>query len=61
MIRESSFKGKILEELQKNVFPNFENRKIKCYIDSVFKLEDVVEAHKRLDEKKHIGKVILNI
>ncbi len=60
-IRESSFKGKILEELQKNVFPNFENRKIKCYIDSVFKLEDVVEAHKRLDEKKHIGKVILNI
>ena len=56
-IRESSFKGKILEELQKNVFPNFDNRIIKCYIDSVFKLEDVVERMKRLNFDKE-GKAI---
>ena len=40
-IREKTYKAKILNDLKKIVFPNFENGKIKCYIDSVFKLKDV--------------------
>ncbi len=60
-IRNSSFKGHILNQLKKFVFPNFENGKIKCYIDSVFKIEDVVASHKRLQEGSHIGKVVLEL
>jgi NADPH:quinone reductase-like Zn-dependent oxidoreductase len=37
-----------------------ENGEIKIYIDSVFNLEDVVKAHQRLEEGKHIGKIVLN-
>lgn len=58
-IRNSQFKGEILNELKKFVFPSFENGKIKCYIDSTFKINDVISSHKRMQEGKHIGKVVL--
>ena len=60
-IRNSSFKGKILNSLIKFVFPQIEKGKVKIFIDSIYKLDDVVKAHKRLDEGKHIGKIVLNI
>ena len=60
-IRDNSFKGKILNDLVKFVFPEIEKGKIKIFIDSVYNLEDVVNAHKRIDEGKHIGKIVLNI
>ncbi|MBD22599.1 MAG: NAD(P)H-quinone oxidoreductase [Alphaproteobacteria bacterium] len=59
-IRDNRFKGQVLKELEKFVFPLLIKRKIKCYIDSIFKFEDVVQAHHRIDEGKHIGKIILN-
>ena len=60
-IRDNSFKGKVLNNLVKFVFPKIEKGSIKIFIDSIYKLEDVVKAHKRLDEGKHIGKIVLNI
>ena len=60
-IRDNSFKGKILNNLIKFVFPSNRKKKIKIFIDSIYKLDDVVKAHKRLDEGKHIGKIVLNI
>ena len=53
-------KKDILEDLRTNVFPSLEKGEIKIYIDSVFNLEDVVKAHQRLEEGKHIGKIVLN-
>ena len=44
----------------KNLFSLLIERKIKCFVDSVFKFEDVVKAHQKIDEGKHIGKIILN-
>ena len=58
-IRNNEFKGQILKELKNFVFPLLINRKIKCYIDSIFNLKEVVNAHRRIDEGKHIGKIIL--
>ena len=60
-IRDKYFKGKILNDLIKFVFPKIENGEVKIYIDSIYKLDDVVKAHKRLDEGKHIGKIVLII
>ena len=48
-------------DLKKIVFPNFENGRIKCYIDSVFKLKDVVSSHKYLEGGGHIGKIVIEI
>ena len=36
-------------------------RLLEDYIDSIYKLSDAAEAHKRLEEGEHIGKVILKI
>ena len=60
-IRDNSFKGKVLNNLVKFVFPQIEKGNIKIFIDSIYKLDDVVKAHKRLDEGKHIGKIVLNV
>ncbi|WP_338603151.1 zinc-binding dehydrogenase [Sulfolobus tengchongensis] len=35
--------------------------KIKAVIDSVFSLKDAVEAHKKLEENKKVGKIVLKI
>ena len=59
-IRSNKFKGQVLTELKKFVFPLIIERKIKCFVDSVFKFKDVIKAHQRIDEGKHIGKIILN-
>ena len=59
-IRSNKFKGQVLTELKKFVFPLITERKIKCFVDSVFKFKDVIKAHQRIDEGKHIGKIILN-
>ncbi|MAT33374.1 MAG: NAD(P)H-quinone oxidoreductase [Rickettsiales bacterium] len=58
-IRNDNFKGRILSELKKFVFPLLIKREIKCYIDSSFDLKNASDAHKRLDEGKHIGKIVL--
>ena len=60
-IRDKSFKGVILEDLKKFVFPFFESGDIKCYIDSVFKIDDVISSHEYFDKGNHIGKIILEI
>ncbi len=60
-IRNSKFKSQIMNELIKFVFPHFENGKIKCYIDSVFKIENVIQSHKRLEKGNHIGKIVLEL
>ena len=60
-VRDIEFKAKILKDLEKNVFPHLENGSIKCYIDSVYKIDDVISAHRRLQEGNHIGKVILEL
>ena len=60
-IRDSIFKGQILRELQKHVFPSFEDGRIKCYIDSVYSLNDATKAHKKMESSKHIGKIIIKI
>ena len=60
-IRDSNFKQKILKDLNKFVFPKIEVGSIKIIVDSVFKLEDVELAHKKLYNNSHIGKVILSL
>ncbi|MYG41553.1 MAG: zinc-binding dehydrogenase, partial [Rhodobacteraceae bacterium] len=43
------------------VFPYLETGRIKPIMDSTFKLDEVVEAHKKMESSKHIGKIVLEI
>jgi NADPH:quinone reductase len=53
-------KGAIAQRLLQEVWPRLPARKnIRPVVDSVFRLEDAAEAHRRLDASAHIGKIVL--
>ena len=54
-------KARIAEDLIEKVFPYLEAGRIKPIMDSTFKLDEVVEAHKKMESSKHIGKIVLEI
>lgn len=56
--RETAFKAAIARELEEKVWPLLASGRIAPAIDSTFRLEDIVEAHKRL-EQGPLGKVML--
>jgi len=60
-IRTKYYKNEILKDLTRNIFPYFENNSIKCYIDSIYSINDIVKAHNYFEKGKHIGKVLLKI
>lgn len=54
-------KRAIRDELQSEVWPRIEKGEITPLIDKVFKLEEVVEAHRLMESSNHIGKIILTV
>ena len=58
-IRDKFFKQKLKENIEKFIFPNILNGKIRPIIDSVYQLRDAKLAHEKLYKSDHIGKIIL--
>ena len=54
-------KSEIADGLSKEVWPLIDSGKIKPVMDSTYDIDDVVEAHKRLDSSNHIGKITLKV
>jgi NADPH:quinone reductase len=59
--RPVSFKAELARALQETVWPIIKQGRYKPVIDKIFPLEDVVDAHKRIDGGEHIGKIILTM
>ena len=57
--REVPFKAAIARSLEEKVFPLFADGRTKVVMDQVFALDDVVEAHRRMEGSSHIGKIVL--
>lgn len=54
-------KARIACDLEQRVWPLFAEGKIKPVIDSVFPLEQAMEAHRRMESSQHIGKIMLKV
>jgi putative PIG3 family NAD(P)H quinone oxidoreductase len=52
-------KANMAKAIEQRVWPLLSEGKIKAIIDSSFKLEDAVGAHRRIDDPEHIGKIVL--
>lgn len=52
-------KAAIADELREKVWPLLENNTVYPVIDSVFPVEQVKEAHLRMESGQHIGKIVL--
>ncbi len=59
--RTIEFKSKIAEELRETVWPLLDTQKIKVHIDSIFPLEKFKDAHIRMENGNHLGKIILSL
>lgn len=58
--RSTAEKSAIMAKVRQQVVPLVESGAIKVLVDSVFPLSDVIEAHRRLDSREHVGKVVLD-
>ena len=59
--RTTEFKSKIAEELRETVWPLLDTQKIRVHVDSVFPLEEFKDAHIRMENGNHLGKIILSL
>lgn len=57
--QEPKAKARMAKAIEQRVWPLIAEGKVKAVIDSSFKLEDAVGAHRRIDDPKHIGKIVL--
>jgi putative PIG3 family NAD(P)H quinone oxidoreductase len=54
-------KADIVAEFTRRVLPRFGDRAIVPVIEKVFPIDQVVEAHRMMEEDKHFGKIVLKI
>ncbi|MFD2263749.1 NAD(P)H-quinone oxidoreductase [Lacibacterium aquatile] len=59
--RPVAAKGAIAKALKEKVWPLFEAGRIKPVIHSVLPLEKAAEAHRELEDGRHIGKIVLGL
>ena len=59
--RPVSEKGEIVAEFTRRALPKFADRTIVPIIEKVFSLDQVVEAHRMMEEDKHFGKIVLKV
>ncbi|HOI66956.1 MAG TPA: NAD(P)H-quinone oxidoreductase [Thiomonas arsenitoxydans] len=57
--RSVAFKSAVAQALQKTVWPWIEQGRVRPVIDAVFPAEDIVQAHQRMEQGQHIGKLVL--
>jgi putative PIG3 family NAD(P)H quinone oxidoreductase len=54
-------KGEIVAEFTRTALPRFADRTIVPIIEKIFPLDQVVEAHRMMEEDKHFGKIVLKV
>jgi putative PIG3 family NAD(P)H quinone oxidoreductase len=59
--RPVEFKAMVADEIAKTVWPYVEGGRLRPVIDTTFALEEVAEAHARMESGDHIGKIVLEV
>jgi len=54
-------KGEIVAEFVRRAIPKFADRSVVPIIEKVFPIDQVVDAHRMMEEDKHFGKIVLKI
>lgn len=54
-------KGEIVAEFTRRALPKFADRTIVPVIEKVFSIDEVVAAHRMMEEDKHFGKIVLKM
>ena len=54
-------KAEIVAEFTKRALPKFADRTIVPIIEKVFTIDEVVSAHRMMEEDTHFGKIVLRV
>ena len=57
--RSVAEKGAIAAAVRAEVWPLFESGRVRPVIDRTFPLAEVAEAHRRMERREHVGKIVL--
>ncbi|HZJ11648.1 MAG TPA: NAD(P)H-quinone oxidoreductase [Methyloceanibacter sp.] len=58
-IQRTEAKARMARSIEERIWPLIAEGKLKPVIDSTFKLEEAADAHRRIDDPDHIGKIVL--
>lgn len=50
-----------MSDFEQKILPHFQSGLLQAIIDSEFELNEIVEAHKRMESNVNIGKILLKI
>lgn len=59
--RPADEKARLAEKLEREIWPLLAEGRIRPRIDKIYPMDKVAEAHARMDDSGHVGKVILKI
>jgi len=59
--RDENYQGKLRDQLVEHALPKFVNGSFKVYIEKVFDMEQIKEAHELLESNKTKGKLICKV
>ena len=59
--RSNEFKALLADEIHQHAWPLFEDGTIAPVMDEVFPLSQAADAHRRMEEGEHIGKIVLEV
>ena len=59
--RSVEFKTMVADEIARSVWPYVEGGRLRPVIDSVYPLSEAEQAHMRMEEGNHMGKIVLEV
>ncbi|TFI57369.1 NAD(P)H-quinone oxidoreductase [Sphingomonas parva] len=59
--RDEGFKARVAAELRARVWPLLDAGEIRPVVDSVFPLAEAADAHRRMEDGAHVGKIVLTV
>ena len=54
-------KAKIAQALEKEIWPHLASGRIRPVVDQIFPMAEATEAHRRMEQSAHIGKIALKV
>ncbi len=57
--RSDDYKSNLIKEFSKDILPYFDSGRLKPIVDTVYNVENINEAHKKMEENKNIGKILI--
>lgn len=57
----TQYKRKLVEEFTEIVIPHFGNGMLSTVVDSIFPMEEIQKAHRRMEANENIGKIIIQV